>query len=151
MNNYLNGYSMPHMYTSAFPNNGLDPQMRPIQMPQITPTSQVQANMLLGKSVDSIDVVKAMDIPLDGSTSYFPLTDGSAIVTKKLQNDGTSKTVVYKPVDDEKKEEIKFATFEDIQDAINEIDLSDIQDLKDDVKEIKKQLKEMKTRKSKDD
>ena len=151
MNNYMNGYGMQHVYTPAFPNNSLDSQMRAMQVPQMTPVPQVQTNMLLGKSVDSIDVVKAMDIPLDGSVSYFPLTDGSAIVTKKLQNDGTSKTVIYKPVDDEKKEEIKFATFEDIQDAINEIDLSDIQDLKDDIKEIKKQLKEMKTRKSKDD
>jgi hypothetical protein len=64
---------------------------------------------LQGKSVDSIDVVKAMDIPLDGSVSYFPLTNGTAIVTKQLQQDGTSKTIIYKPVEEkqEKKEEVK--------------------------------------------
>ena len=106
---------------------------------------------LLGKSVDSIEVVKAMDIPLDGSTSYFPLTDGSAIVSKQLQTDGTSKIVIYKPTQEDRKEAIQFATLEDIQEAINEIDLSDIQDLKDDVREIKKQLKEFKGKKSKDD
>lgn len=33
--------------------------------------------------------------------SYFPIADGSAIVTKQLQNDGTSKMVVYKPVVEE--------------------------------------------------
>ena len=33
---------------------------------------------LQGKSVESVEVVKAMDIPLDGSISYFPLTDGTA-------------------------------------------------------------------------
>ena len=106
---------------------------------------------MLGKSVDNIDVVKATDIPLDGSISYFPLTDGSAIVSKQLQNDGTSKMVVYKPTQEEKEDKVKFATLEDIQDAINELDLSDIQDLKDDIKEIRKQLKEFKIKKSKED
>lgn len=125
------------------------------QQPMMTsyqPSMQLtKPTNLLGKSVDNIDVVKAMDIPLDGSISYFPLTDGSAIVSKQLQNDGTSKIVVYKPTQEEKKDAIQFATLEDIQDAINDLDLSDIQDLKDDIKEIKKQLKEFKSKKSKDD
>ena len=50
-----------------------------------------------GKSVESLEVAKAIDIPIDGSISYFPLTDGSAIITKQLQMDGKSKTVIYKP------------------------------------------------------
>jgi hypothetical protein len=106
---------------------------------------------LLGKAVESVDVVKAMDIPFDGSISYFPLTDGSAIITKQLQTDGTSKMVVYKPAQEDKKDAIQFATLEDIENAINDLDLSDIQDLRDDIKEIKKQLKEFKTKKSKDE
>lgn len=106
---------------------------------------------LLGKVVENVEMVKVMDIPLDGSISYFPLTDGSAIVSKQLQNDGTSKIVVYKPTQDDKKESIQFATLEDIQEAINELDISDIQDLKDEIKDIKKQLKEFKTKKSKDE
>ena len=63
-------------------------------MPQPTPQIGLQ-----GKSVESLDVVRAMDIPLDGTVSYFPLTDGTAIVSKQLQSDGTSKMVVYKPVE----------------------------------------------------
>ena len=125
------------------------------QQPMITtyqPQMQLtKTNCLLGKSVDNIDVVKAMDIPLDGSISYFPLTDGSAIVSKQLQTDGTSKIIVYKPTQEDKKEAIQFATIEDIENAINELDLSDIQDIKDDIKEIKKQIKEFKSKKSKDD
>ena len=76
------------------------------QMQQPIQTMQAVNNQLglLGKMVESIDVVKAMDIQLDGSISYFPLTDGSAIVSKQLQADGTSKTVVYKPVIENKKE-----------------------------------------------
>ena len=126
---------------------------QPTQPQPYIPTIQPINNptSLLGKAVESVDVVKAMDIPFDGSISYFPLTDGSAIITKQLQTDGTSKMVVYKPVQEDKKDAVKFATLEDIENAINDLDLSDIQDLRDDVKEIKKQLKEFKTKKSKDE
>lgn len=126
---------------------------QPTQPQPYIPTIQPINNptSLLGKAVESVDVVKAMDIPFDGSISYFPLTDGSAIITKQLQTDGTSKMVVYKPAHEDKKDAVKFATLDDIQDAINDLDLSDIQDLRDDIKEIKKQLKEFKTKKSKDE
>lgn len=116
-----------------------------------TPMQLTKPSYLLGKSVDNIDVVKATDIPLDGSISYFPLTDGSAIVSKQLQTDGTSKIVVYKPTKEDKKEAIQFATLDDIQEAIDNLDLSDIQDLRDDIKEIKKQLKELKPKKGKEE
>lgn len=115
-------------------------QPQPIQ-PITTPTA------LLGKIVDNVDVVKATDIPLDGSTSYFPLADGSAIVTKKLQTDGTSKTIIYKPTEEEKIEAPKYATIEDIEKEISKLDLNDLEDLKDEIKEIKKELKEIKKRK----
>ena len=143
-NNY--GYN-PYLQQQRFQNIEQQPIMPTYQQPM----QLAKPSYLLGKSVDNIDVVKATDIPLDGSISYFPLTDGSAIVSKQLQNDGTSKIVVYKPIQEDKKETMQFATFEDIQNAINDIDLSDIQNLKDEIKEIKKQLKEFKNKKSKDD
>ena len=119
--------------------------------PYISTMQPISNPTLLGKAVESVDVVRAMDIPFDGSISYFPLTDGSAIITKQLQTDGTSKTIIYKPVVEDKKDAVQFATLEDIENAINDLDLSDIQDLRDDVKEIKKQLKEFKVKKSKDE
>lgn len=144
-----------------YPQQRFQPQnMNNMQQPMVTqyvppmPQTMPMQSGLLGKIVDNIDVVRAMDIPLDGSTSYFPLSDQSAIVTKQLQSDGTSKLVVYKPTNNEKENVVQFATLEDIQDAINDLDLSDIQDiqdLKDDVKEIKKQLKEFKIKQSKGD
>lgn len=84
------------------------PQMnryQPIEYQQYQPSypqnpqsyQQSYQQVLQGKAVESVDVVKALDIPLDGSISYFPTTDGTAIVTKQLQKDGTSRTVVYKP------------------------------------------------------
>ena len=146
-NNYgMNPYYQPQRFQNMEQMNQqqmLTSYQQPIQLTKV--------NNLLGKSVDNIDVVKATDIPLDGSISYFPLTDGSAIVSKQLQNDGTSKIIVYKPTQEDKKESIQFATFEDLQEAIDNLDLSDIQDLKDDIKEIKKQLKELKNKKSKEE
>lgn len=137
-NNYPNYYQNPYV------------QQRPIQQIQPMQPMAMQNDrpMLNGKSVDSIDVVKAMDIPLDGSVSYFPLTDGSAIITKKLQNDGTSKTTIYKPIEEEKVEQVHYATLDDITKAIGEIDLSDIDDLKDEIKELRQELKDLKKKKS---
>lgn len=98
-----------------------------------------RATGLIGKMVDSVDTVKGMDISLDGAVNYFPLANGSAIVTKQLMTDGTSKVTVYKPVDENVKE-IKYATQDDIDKAIKKIDLSEI---KDEIKSLKKQIKKL--------
>lgn len=98
-------------------------------------------NNLQGKSIDNLEVVKAMDIPLDGSVSYFPLVDGSAIVTKQLQQDGTSKITIYKPIEAEEASSVKYATLEDIDSRIKEIKLPDMKPLQDDIKTLKKQIR----------
>ena len=128
--------------------------MNMIQQPMptqqyIPPMPTIQQNNLQGKIVDSVDVVKSMDIPLDGSVSYFALADGSAIVTKQLQSDGTSRTIIYKPSENEKEKSVKYLTIDELETALN--DLEDMQNIKDDLKEIKKQLKEFKNKKSKDE
>ena len=139
-NNYgYNPYYPQQRYQGVDTNN---------QQPMITtyqqPIQLTKPSSLLGKSVDNIDVVKATDIPLDGSISYFPLTDGSAIVSKQLQMDGTSKMVVYKPVKEDSDDSKKFVTFEEMQNELAKIDILELEDLKDEIKEIKKQLKSMK-------
>ena len=101
-------------------------------------------NILYGKQVDSLEVVKAIDIPLDGSISYFPLANGSAIVTKQLQQDGTSKITIYEPKT--QKEDTKFATIEDIDKRLEKLDFSEIDDLKEDLNDLKKELKELKNK-----
>lgn len=105
-------------------------------VPQFTKSSVLQ-----GKQVDSLDVVKAMDIPMDGSVSYFPIADGSAIVTKQLQMDGTSKMVIFKPIDDEPN--VKYITPNELEKYIKNIDLTDIDDLKEDVKDLKSNIKDI--------
>lgn len=147
-----NNYGFNPYYQQQQRFTGIEqPNQQPMMTTYQPPIQMTKPSGLLGKVVDSMDVVKSLEIPLDGSISYFPLADNSMIVTKQLQTDGTSKIIIYKPTQDEKKETIQFATFQDIQEAINEIDLSDIQDLKDEIKEIKKQLKEFKIKKSKDE
>ena len=143
----MNGYQPNFMgtnYGMYGPTNAFQQQARyqpdPQQYAQPQPMYK-QPVGLQGKSVDSIDVVKAMDIPLDGSVSYFPLTDGTAIVTKQLQMDGSSKTVVYKPVEiDEPKQSVKYITNEQLDEAIKKIDNKE---LKDDIKTMKRQIKDL--------
>lgn len=118
----------------------VDPRF--MQSQQMQP-SYGQANMIQGKSVDSLEVVKAMDIPLDGSISYFPILDGSAIVTKQLQQDGTSKTIVYKPVEDEKVEHPRYVTIEEVNEAISNIDDKAVRDLKEEVRNLKRQIRDL--------
>ena len=112
---------------------------------------------LQGKSIDNLEVVKAMDIPLDGSISYFPLVDGTAIVTKQLQQDGTSKITIFKPIEaeeatastkyatiediDNRLKSLKFVTPEDLDDRINNIKFPDMKGLQDDIKSLKKQIR----------
>ena len=118
---------------------------QPIYQPMYqVPINQPTSSGLQGKIVDSIETAKNQDIQLDGSISYFALTDGTAIVSKQLQADGTSKTTIYRPISEEQAELPKYATLDDIKKEINNIDLSDIDDLKEEIRDLKKDLKDLK-------
>lgn len=100
---------------------------------------------LQGKTVDNIEVVKATDIPLDGSVSYFPLVDGSSIITKQLMQDGTSRMIVYKPVEMEPKiienKEI-YVTEKQLEEKLSTFDNEEI---KQEIEKLKKQIKDLMT------
>lgn len=123
-----------------YPQFAQQPQNYP-QNPQNYPQPALG---LQGKSVESLDVVKAMDIPLDGSISYFPLTDGSAIITKQLQQDGTSKTIIYKPFAEPTTptETIKYVSEDEVK-AMIENSSETILELQDDIKELKRQNRDI--------
>lgn len=144
MFNY-NPYFTPQMQPQAQRFQPMDQQFaqynaqpQPIQQ---QPQYRQQNIGLQGKSVDSIEVVKAMDIPLDGSISYFPLTDGTAIISKQLQMDGTSKTIVYKPIEteSENKKQTENVIPEKLSKEIAGIKESNVI-LKDDIDEIKSEI-----------
>ena len=70
-----------------------------LQQP-IVPTQTPVSNQMsaLGKMVDSIDVVKATDIPMDGKAYYFPKADGTEVYCKQWLQNGTTRILTFKPV-----------------------------------------------------
>ena len=68
---------------------------QPMLPTQMSGTNQMSA---LGKIVDSIDVVKATDIPMDGNTYYFPKADGTEVYCKQWLQNGTTRILTFKPV-----------------------------------------------------
>lgn len=137
-NNFYNQNPYNYMYQ---PQQMIQPQMVQPQMQQPINNYKPQ-NGLQGKYIDSVDVVKATDIPLDGTISYFPLADGTSIVTKQLMQDGTSKTTVYKPVDlkEETTKQPKYVTVDELELKIKDLNNNNV---KDDIKAIKKQIRDI--------
>jgi len=133
-----NMYNQYGMY-NPYPNYNQQLQQR-----QNQPTYKPQTTALQGKVVDSLDVVKAADIPYDGSVSYFPLTDNSAIITKQLQQDGTSKVIIYKPISNEPEEnKPKYVTESDLEKQLKDVNSKDIKDIKEDIKTLKRKLEDI--------
>lgn len=140
-NFYANGFRAYEQQLNQ-PNTNMQP-VQPIQQS----SQQVQNNNqpiirsgLQGKIVDSIDVAKVSDIPMDFSTSYFPVADGSAIVSKQLQQDGTSKIIIFKPSASQNSEK-RYITQEELKKALDSLNSNELDNIKEDIKEIKKQIK----------
>ena len=74
------------------------PQAQPI--PQQQPVARMPIPPILkGKPVTSIDEVRATSVDFDGSISYFPDLANGKIYTKQINMDGTSKILMYEPVE----------------------------------------------------
>lgn len=90
--NYFNQYQPmqnPYMDRMA--------QLQQYQQSLQQPVSQAQMSAM-GKIVDSIDVVKATDIPMDGNSYYFPKADGTEVYCKQWLRNGTTRILTFKPV-----------------------------------------------------
>ena len=77
--NYFNQYNQmqnPYMDRMAQLQQYQQSLQQPLQPTQMSGANQMSA---LGKIVDSIDVVKATDIPMDGNAYYFPKADGTEV------------------------------------------------------------------------
>ena len=142
-------------YYGYTPQYGRNPYIQqPIATPQYQPQTTDYMNQiqnayqkplgLQGKTVDNIEVVKATDIPLDGSVSYFPLVDGSAIITKQLQADGTSRMVVYKPIETKQPKQVEvqetYITEKELDEKLSKLDNKE---LKEEIEKMKKQIKDL--------
>lgn len=88
------------------------PYQQPVQGMYMDRLSQLQQNaqmqnssfmnaqnfLPLGKIVESVDIVKATDIPMDGNMYYFPKADGTEVYMKRWLPNGTTEIVSYKPI-----------------------------------------------------
>ena len=94
-NNYQTPTQNPYMERMA----QLQQYQQSLQQP-IVPTQTPVSNQMsaLGKMVDSIDVVKATDIPMDGNAYYFPKADGTEVYCKQWLQNGTTRIFTFKPV-----------------------------------------------------
>ena len=94
-NNYQTPTQNPYMERMA----QLQQYQQSLQQP-IVPTQTPVSNQMsaLGKMVDSIDVVKATDIPMDGNAYYFPKADGTEVYCKQWLQNGTTRILTFKPV-----------------------------------------------------
>lgn len=105
MQPYQNFYSQMSNYGQMMPNPYMD-RMAQLQQYQqnlqqpIVPAQTPVSNQMsaLGKMVDSIDVVKATDIPMDGNAYYFPKADGTEVYCKQWLQNGTTRILTFKPV-----------------------------------------------------
>lgn len=93
-NNYMNysypGQAVQPSYSQQMPNMAMS-QQQP-QFPQaIVPQG------LNGKVVDSIDVVKATEVPI-GGYGIYPKADLSEVYIKTWNNNGTTSIINYKPI-----------------------------------------------------
>ena len=94
-NNYQMPMQNPYMERMA----QLQQYQQSLQQP-LAPTQTPVSNQMsaLGKMVDSLDVVKATDIPMDGNAYYFPKADGTEVYCKQWLQNGTTRILTFKPV-----------------------------------------------------
>ena len=97
MNNpYMPGQN-PYMDRINFLQNYQQNLQQPMMPAQMSGTNQQMS--VTGKVVDSIDVVKATDVPMDGNMYYFPKADGTEIFGKQWLQNGTTRILTFKPIE----------------------------------------------------
>lgn len=105
MQQYQNFYPQMNNYGQMMTNPYMDriAQLQQYQQ-NLQQTMQQQAMSgpgqqmnIIGKIVDSIDVVKATDVPMDGNMYYFPKADGTEIFGKQWLPNGQTRILTFKP------------------------------------------------------
>lgn len=88
--------SMNYNIQQAYPQYGYNPyfqqtRMQQPQIEQVQPVNQLQQQMprgVNGRVVQSVEMITANDVPMDGSAAFFPMQDMSAIFAKSWNADG---------------------------------------------------------------
>lgn len=148
-------YQNPNFYGQQFMQPQFNPYLQRMENLQqfqqaINPQPVMQQQMPtqtfnpFGKIVESMDVVKVTDIPMDGNMYYFPQADGQAIYGKKFLPNGQTQILAYKPILDDNPntlsnddEKLKFDLLERVTDLLQE----NISSVNDRLDKIEKYLK----------
>ena len=156
-------YQNPNFYGQQFMQPQFNPYMQRMenlqqfqqainQPMQNNPNLSPGLNMLasLGKVVESMDMVKVTDIPMDGNMYYFPQADGQAIYGKKFLPNGQTQILAYKPILDDNpntlsqnEEKFDFGVLNELTDTFKE----QLNSLTDKIDKIEKYLKPTKAKK----
>ena len=112
-------------------------QQPPVQQQMAIPNQLAP----LGKVVESLDIVKVTDIPMDGNMYYFPKADGTEIYSKQFMPNGQTRILTFKPLLDSEpntlSNEEEKAKFEPINNVLRGIQ-DDIKALTEKVDKISK-------------
>ena len=97
--------------------NMFTPQMQQ----QIQQQLPIQNNLSTGKIVDSMEIVKVTDIPMDGNAYYFPKADGSEVYAKRWLANGKTEIIRFvKAIETDQEEMPKPFDFESMQNDLVE-------------------------------
>jgi hypothetical protein len=72
----------------------------------INPAMQTQQFNTMGKIVESMDIVKVTDIPMDGNVYYFPKADGTEVYSKQFMPNGQTRILTFKPTTESNTENV---------------------------------------------
>lgn len=99
-NNYTQQMQMQNPYMDRM--NQLQNFQQNLQQPQI---SQNQPQGIIGRVVNDFSEITANDVPMNGNAAFFPKSDGSELQVRSWSANGTIQTVVYRPIQQENKEQ----------------------------------------------
>lgn len=91
----MNNQQMTNPYVDRM--NFLQGYQQNLQQPMAMPQAN-QPMAVSGKIVDSVEVVKATDVPMDGNMYYFPKADGTEIFGKRWLANGQTQILTFKPI-----------------------------------------------------
>ena len=155
MNNFQNFYQPIQQYNPYLQRmENLQQFQQAIQQPMV-PASMSGATQFspFGKVVESMDIVKVTDIPMDGNVYYFPKADGTEIYSKQFMPNGQTRILTFKPVLDDnpntlsnEEEKMKISALENVTTLFQE----KFDTINDKIDKIEKYLKPTKAKKEVD-
>lgn len=106
---------MNYYNQNYYPNNPYNN----FQIPQPTQNNN-QMQTICGKMVDSVEVVKASEVPI-GSYGVFPKADFSELYVKTWNNDGTTRIISFKPFEQKSESESIISRLDELEKKVNEL------------------------------